>query len=120
MSDVKGTSREIHCPDGGFISNRYLLEEDNMGFTLTNTFIPSGKEQVWHYKNHMEACLCISGDAEIINLNTGEDHHISIGTMYALDKNDPHLFRSFEDTTLICVFNPPLRGGEVHKKDGSY
>ena len=37
-----------------------------------------------------------------------------------LDKNDAHYFEAFEEVTLICVFNPPLTGKEVHQEDGSY
>lgn len=40
--------------------------------------------------------------------------------MYALDKHDPHLFEAYEEVILICIFNPPLKGGEVHDKNGNY
>ena len=40
--------------------------------------------------------------------------------MYALNKHDNHLFRATEECVLICVFNPPLTGNEVHKEDNSY
>jgi L-ectoine synthase len=41
-------------------------------------------------------------------------------TIYALDKNDRHQFEAVEDTILLSIFNPPVKGSEVHKKDGSY
>ena len=110
----------VQCPDGGFTSFRYLIEKDNMGFTLTKTVIPVGENQFWNYKNHLEACLCIAGQGVLINSKTGQAFGIVPGTMYALDKNDPHSFRAVEDTHLVCVFNPPLKGNEIHKKDGSY
>jgi L-ectoine synthase len=40
--------------------------------------------------------------------------------MYALDKHDKHFFKALEPVVLICVFNPPLAGNEVHQADGSY
>jgi L-ectoine synthase len=41
--------------------------------------------------------------------------------MYALDQHDEHLLRGgSEDMRLICVFNPPITGREVHDKDGAY
>jgi L-ectoine synthase len=119
--DLRKTSREVHCPDKGFISFRYLLKSDKMGFTVTQTFIPKNSNpKVWHYKNHLEACLCISGKGTISELNTGRSFDVIPGTMYVLDKHDKHIFRTEEDTVLVCVFNPPLKGKEVHGKDGSY
>lgn len=120
IKDLEGTDREVHCPKGGFISTRFLLESDRMGFTLTRTYIPKGEPQHWHYKNHLEACLCIKGYGKLQNVETLEVHDIKPGVMYALDKNDEHMFQALKDTILICVFNPPLTGKEVHKKDGSY
>ena len=114
------TAKVVHCPKGGFVSTRLLLESDGMGFTMTHTFIPKGAMQRWHYKNHLEACYCVSGFANVRDLETGEIHTIQPGTMYALDKHDDHQFMAFEDTVLICCFNPPLKGHEVHREDGSY
>jgi len=120
QNELDGMGRVVECPNGGFTSNRYLLENDNMGFSLTKTIIHVGKPQTWHYKKHLEACLCISGIGYVTNNETGEKHEIKEGTMYALDKNDNHTFEAVTRVILICVFNPPLAGKEVHKKDGSY
>ena len=37
-----------------------------------------------------------------------------------LNKHDAHWFEAHEETILICVFNPPLIGQEVHDPFGSY
>ena len=119
--DLKNTSREVRCPNGGFISNRILLESDNMGYTMTKTVIPvTGEVQTWHYKNHLESCYCVSGLAYLTNLETGEKYIIHPDTTYVLDNNERHGFEAIEETALICVFNPPLKGSEVHQEDGSY
>lgn len=117
---LTSTTREVHCPDGGFISYRYLLESDGMGYSVHRTVVPKGPPQRWHYTNHLESCLCIVGYGELVNLATGEKHIIESGTMYALDEHDDHTFQAFEDTVLICVFNPPVTGREVHGPDRSY
>ena len=119
-SDLQGTEREVHCPNGGFTSYRYLLAKDGMGFSLHRTVVPRGNPQHWHYKNHLEACLCISGGGTLTNLATGQWFTIFPGTMYALDKHDDHTFEAHDETVLICVFNPPVTGVEVHGEDGSY
>lgn len=119
-SALYDTDRHVECPKGGFRSIRLLLESDNMGFSVTQTTIPAGEWQRWHYKNHLEACYCIAGMAKLKNEVTDEEYLIQPGIMYALDKNDPHLFKAMVKTRLICIFNPPLKGREIHNEDGSY
>lgn len=116
FEDVK----KVHCPDGGFISARYLLESDNMGFSVTRTEIPAGNPHIWHYKNHLEACFCVSGKGILGDMSSGDEYQIEPGTLYALDRHDKHMFMALEDTVLICVFNPPLTGDELHDADRSY
>ena len=112
--------RVIECPKGGFVSTRILLDEDNMGYTMTKTVVPVNGKQFWHYKEHLESCYCVKGRGELTNKETGETFEISEDITYVLDKNDAHYFEAFEEVTLICVFNPPLTGKEVHQEDGSY
>lgn len=102
------------------ISNRILLASDGMGFSLTKTVIQPSEAKFQHYKNHLEACYCVYGNAVLTNAITGEKHLIEADVTYILDKNDPHYFEAAEETVLICVFNPPLKGTEIHQKDGSY
>lgn len=103
------------------ISHRLLLESDGMGFGLTTTVIqPEAGKVFQHYKNHLESCTCIKGYGILTCAKTGKEYGISPGVTYVLDKNDPHYFQACEETILICVFNPPLKGQETHREDGSY
>ena len=101
-------------------SNRILLESDKMGYTMTKTVIDGGTKAFQHYRNHLETCYCVSGDAVLTNAATNETFRIVPGVAYVLDKHDPHYFEAYEETVLICVFNPPLTGNEIHDADGSY
>lgn len=112
--------RVVKCPNGGFISHRILLHEDNMGYTMTKTVVPPNGKQLWHYKNHLESCYCVSGRGVITDKKTGKEYQIEPDTTYVLDHNDPHYFEAIEETVLICIFNPPLVGNEVHNEDGVY
>lgn len=120
IRDIKGTDREVRCPNGNFISNRFLLESDGMGYSVTKTEIPKGTSAVWHYKNHLESCYCVSGLGAVRADGSHTWQVVSPDSMYVLDKNDRHEFKALEDVVLICVFNPPLRGQEIHNKEGSY
>jgi quercetin dioxygenase-like cupin family protein len=120
IEDIKNTEREVKCPNGGFTSNRILLKSDGMGFGMTKTVIPPNGKQHWHYKNHLESCYCVSGYGILTDIKTGETYEILPDTTYVLDKNDDHYFEAIEEVVLICAFNPPLTGEEVHQDDGSY
>jgi L-ectoine synthase len=104
----------------GGVSIRLSNKSDNMGFSVCKTLIPKGKPNRWHYTNHLESCYCILGRGELVNLDTGDKYIIEPGVMYSHDKHEPHTFEAFEDTVLISIFNPPLRGDETHDKNGIY
>jgi L-ectoine synthase len=120
VDEIKWSPRVVECPKGGFISHRLLLAKDGMGFSVHITEVPAGPPQHWHYKNHLEACYCVSGEGELVNLETGEAFIILPGTLYALDQHDNHTFQALSDVVLVSIFNPPVTGTEVHDKDGSY
>jgi quercetin dioxygenase-like cupin family protein len=112
-------SRKVEFHAG--VSNRFLLESDGAGYTMTKTVIsPSAGRVYQHYKNHHETCYCVSGRAILTCAASGEEFVVEPDTVYILDKNDPHYFEAIEETILICTFNPPLKGSEVHGDDGSY
>lgn len=119
-TDTLDQSRIVKCKNDGFTSNRILTESDGMGFTMTKTIVHPGIKQYWHYKNHLESCYCVQGEGILINARTTEEHRIVPDTTYVLDNHDPHYFEALETVVLICVFNPPLHGDELHDEDGSY
>ena len=119
LNDLIGTERDIDWGNGN--SRRFLIEKDNMNFSLTDTICQAGSRSLLEYKNHMEACYCIAGEGEIQDMETGSVYPISPGSMYALDKHDQHYLVAKEELRLVCVFQPALRGDESHKlkEDGS-
>lgn len=104
----------------GWESTRLLLKNDAMGFSFHITTIYAGADLSMHYQNHLESAYCISGEGEIEDLATGQIHHISAGTIYALDQRDKHILRARTEMKMACVFNPPLHGKEVHNAQGAY
>jgi L-ectoine synthase len=110
-----------HVRGDGWQSRRILLRADGMGFSLHDTVVAEGTEQRLEYKHHLEANYCISGEGEVVDLQTGITYPLRPGTLYALDKNDAHIVRATRgDLRVVCVFNPPLTGDETHRADGSY
>lgn len=110
-SDVRATTWQ---------SRRLLLAKDGMGFSVHDTLIHAGTATTMEYRHHLEAVYCIEGSGSIEDIATGERHPIGPGTIYALDRHDRHVLRADTELRLVCVFNPPLRGDEVHGPDGAY
>ncbi|HOO70989.1 MAG TPA: ectoine synthase [Spirochaetota bacterium] len=120
LEDITEGNGSVLDPGGNWKSQRMLLKNDGMGFSFNITTIFAGTEtRIW-YKNHVEAVYCIFGEGEVETLSDGKIYRISPGALYALDGNEEHLLRARTELRLACVFNPPLRGDEVHDKDGSY
>jgi len=114
-----GTARDVDWGNGN--SRRFLIEQDGMKFSLTDTIVKAGSSSCLEYKSHLEACYCVAGSGEIHDPETGEVYPIQPGTMYALDKHDKHHLVANDELRLVCVFLPALRGHESHKlaDDGS-
>ena len=118
LNDIIGTDRDVQGPV--WASRRFLLAEDGVGFTMTETITKAGSEKVLWYKHHIEANYVIEGEGEVENIATGEIFPLKPGTIYVLDKHEKRRLKSFTSLRLVCVFSPALTGRENHDKDGSY
>ena len=119
--NLTGTPRDASGP--GWESLRLLVRSDGMGFSLTETRVLPGAVLRLQYKHHIEACYCIGGAGEVVELDSGTVHKIAAGVLYAPNAHDLHEVRvpvDGEALHLICVFSPGLEGTEVHGPDGSY
>ncbi|HAP93028.1 MAG TPA: L-ectoine synthase [Desulfotomaculum sp.] len=115
---ITGTKNDVVA--GTWRSRRLLLKKDGMGFSLHDTIIRAGTETTIWYKNHVEAVYCIKGEGELEVAADGTIYPLKEGIMYALNNHEKHYLRGKTDLRMICVFNPPCTGGEIHDEDGSY
>lgn len=120
LDDILGTEDDVQ--GGNWNSRRLLLRKDGMGFSLHDTIIKEGTETYIWYKHHLEAVYCIEGEGEVEDLsNDNKIYKIKPGTVYALDGHEKHLLRATKgDVRVVCVFNPPVTGREVHDENGVY
>lgn len=118
LKEIIGTENDIKADT--WASRRLLLKRDKMGFSLHDTIIYAGTQTYIWYKNHLEAVYCVAGEGEIETIEDGKVYPIKDGMMYALNNHDKHYLRAKTDLRLICVFNPPLTGQEVHDEEGVY
>lgn len=101
-------------------SRRFLLARDEVGFSFHDTVMYAGTHTRMWYRNHIEAVYCIEGEGELEVLDDGARHRITPGTLYTLNGHERHIMHPQTDMRLICVFNPPVSGKEVHDADGAY
>ncbi|QQK79449.1 ectoine synthase [Salicibibacter cibi] len=118
LEDIKGSDQEVDA--GNWTSRRLLMKDDKMGYSVNDTIIRAGTETHIWYQNHLEAVYCIEGEAEVETLKDNKTYKITPGTLYALDEHDEHLLRGITDARMVCVFNPPLSGREIHDENGVY
>ena len=118
LNELLDGPRDVRGPV--WASRRFLLAEDGVGFTLTETSVKAGSEQVLWYKYHVEANYVIEGEGEVENMTTGEVFALAPGTIYVLDQHERHRLKADTDMRLVCVFTPALTGRESHDADGAY
>lgn len=118
LGDINGTERDVEAET--WRSRRLVLAGDGVGFSLHDTILHAGTTTPMWYRNHIEAVYCIEGVGSIEDLGTGEVHDIGPGTMYLLNDHDRHQVMARTDLRMLCVFNPPCTGREVHDADGAY
>ncbi len=120
LEEVLGTSAEVDTE--GWTSRRLIYRDAGMGYSVNDTVIKAGAELEMEYRHHLETVYCIEGEGEILDLATGETHSIRPGTLYALNHHDRHVLRANKGTSMrmVCIFNPPLTGREVHDETGAY
>ena len=117
LDDIIGTEKDVDTE--GWNSRRLILKDDKMGYSVHDTIIKEGAElHMWY----LEAVYLTEGKGEIVDLANNEVHQIEAGTIYALNDNDRHILRANKGThmRMVCVFNPPVTGQEVHDEDGAY
>ena len=118
LNEIIDTARDVRGEN--FASRRFLIAADGVGYTLTETSIVAGSEQLLWYKNHIESNYVIEGEGEVENIATGEVFALAPGSLYVLDQHDRHRLKAFTAMRLVCVFTPALTGRETHDADGSY
>ncbi|MTV25747.1 ectoine synthase [Nitriliruptoraceae bacterium ZYF776] len=118
LRDLEGTDRQTDAPT--WTSRRFLLAKDGTRFSLHDTILRAGTETRMWYRNHVEAVYCVGGRGTLEDLETGTTYDIEDGTMYCLDGHERHVLRAETDLRMVCVFDPPVTGQEVHDEDGAY
>ncbi|XP_006816715.1 L-ectoine synthase-like [Saccoglossus kowalevskii] len=122
LKEIIGTEKDVDWKRGH--SRRFLVKADGFAVSFNNTLCSAGNSTKLGYMNHEESAYYIKGSttyswdegASIVKTRIGPDS----GTIYNMDKHDKHVLTAHEDSIVLCVFYPALRGDENHNHDGEY
>ncbi len=116
--EITGTERDVAA--GHWRSKRIVLGGDGVGFSFHETTIEPNSVNEFHYANHVEAVWLIEGEGTLLDRETGRSHALAPGTMYLLNGYERHTVTTRTRMRMLCVFNPPVVGTEVHDENGVY
>ncbi|MDL9939005.1 ectoine synthase [Gordonia sp. ABSL1-1] len=118
--EITGTERDVADPLGNWVSKRIVLGGDRVGFSFHETTINAGSVNNFHYANHIEAVWLVEGTGTLTDRETGQEYPLAPGTMYLLNGHERHTVVADTRMRMLCVFNPPVVGTEVHDENGIY
>ncbi len=119
-AEITDTERDIASENGNWRSKRIVLGGDGVGFSFHETTIEAGTVNEFHYANHIEAVWLIEGEGTLTDRDNARTYELSPGSMYLLDGNERHRLEPRTRMRMMCVFNPPVTGAEVHDENGVY
>ncbi|MBB5911615.1 L-ectoine synthase [Nocardia transvalensis] len=117
-AEITGTDRDVAAE--GWRSKRIILGGDKVGFSFHETTIQAGTTHVFHYANHVEAVWLVEGEGTLHDLDNGVSYELGPGSMYLLNGHERHRLETRTQMRMLCVFNPPVTGQEVHDENGVY
>lgn len=120
LDEINGTDRDVTAQGSSWRSRRMVLAREGVGFSMHHTVMYAGTETRMHYAHHIEAVFCVSGAGTLTDEESRQTYRVEPGTLYLLDGHERHTVRPETDLQLVCVFNPPVTGREVHDEHGVY
>jgi L-ectoine synthase len=118
LSELEGTERDVSAAT--WASRRFVLAGDGVGFSLHDTVMHAGTTTTMWYRHHIEAVYVLEGEGTLKDLDAGTTYPLAPGTLYLLDGHERHQVTAATGLRMVCVFNPPCTGREVHDDDGVY
>jgi L-ectoine synthase len=118
LLEIEDTERDIRTPN--WRSKRIVLAKEKVGFSVHETILDAGSVNDFWYANHIEAVFVVDGEGELLDKETGITYQLGPGSLYLLNGHEHHQLRPKTEMRTVCVFNPPVTGGEVHDENGVY
>lgn len=117
-AEITGTDRDVAAEN--WRSKRIVLGGDGVGFSFHETTFQPNSVHEFHYANHIEAVWLVEGEGTLHDLTNDVTYDLAPGTMYLLNGHERHQVKNRTLMRMLCVFNPPVTGQEVHDENGVY
>ena len=119
VDGLRKAGRERVVAGGSARTVRMLLQEDRVGFTLSDVNLAAGNRNTLWYRHHWEANYILEGTGAVTDLGTGTVWPMEPGMMYCVGPEDRHSMLAHTDLHLLSIFCPALGGNEQHDSQGT-
>jgi len=110
LDQISDTERDVHGP--GWRSRRLIVADDGLEYSLHVTTLVEGARLQFEYEHHRETVFCLEGEGTIEDLSTDRIEGLTPGSVYSAGIGEPHVITAHTPMRLVCVFDPPIAGGE--------
>ncbi|CEG39565.1 ectoine synthase [Plasmopara halstedii] len=120
LDDVRRDNRVISSNDGALETRRYLVRNDECGFSVQHEVIQKGTPVRLEFQNHVYALLVTRGNGRVRLLDISEGprqfQSVAEGSLVALNASEVVEIEAITDELhAVSVMNPPVFG--VEKRD---
>ncbi|KAG7386261.1 hypothetical protein PHYPSEUDO_000475 [Phytophthora pseudosyringae] len=117
LDDVRQKHRVITSDDGALETRRYLVRNDECGFSVQQEVLKKGVPVRLEFQNHVYALLVTRGSGRVRLLDVGEGpgqvQDVAEGSLVALNAAEAiEIEAESDELHAVSVMNPPLFGIE--------
>ncbi|EGZ12271.1 hypothetical protein PHYSODRAFT_258801 [Phytophthora sojae] len=115
LEDVQQSRRVITSDDGALETRRYLVRNDECGFSLQQEVLKKGAPVRLEFQNHVYALLVTrgSGRVRLLDVGKGQTQDVSEGSLVALNAAEAvEIEATSDELHAVSVMNPPVFGVE--------
>ncbi|KUF86159.1 L-ectoine synthase [Phytophthora nicotianae] len=117
LDDVRQKDRVITSDDGALETRRYLVRNDECGFSVQQEVLKKGAPVRLEFQNHVYALLVTRGNGRVRLLDVGEGpgqfQDVAEGSLVALNAAEAiEIEAKSDELHAVSVMNPPVFGVE--------
>ncbi|OWZ05380.1 hypothetical protein PHMEG_00022539 [Phytophthora megakarya] len=125
LDDVRQKDRVVTSEDGALETRRYLVRNDECGFSVQQEILKKGAPVRLEFQNHVYALLVTRGNGHVRLLDVGEGpgqfQDVKEGSLVALNATEAvEIEAKSDELHAVSVMNPPIFGVETRSASGVF
>ncbi|KAI9914698.1 hypothetical protein PsorP6_007085 [Peronosclerospora sorghi] len=122
LEDIQQSERVRTSPDGSYETRRYLVRNDECGFSVQQEVMKKGALVRLEFQNHVCALFVTRGKGRVrlldVGAGPGQFQDVAEGSLVALNADDAVEVEAMTDELhAVSVMNPPLFGPEQKNEE---